>query len=295
MILKTFFLESELKTLKLSAFIIFTSLTMSGCVSIDYENKRDQEILRSTLKQTSERHKKAADSLIEGKVHFIQNFATNSAVKMRSSAEVTDSASLMNEWKSAKTSIGLKTKANGVCTIHFSGPMTKQAETAFYEVAKFALSQRCDDVLLKLYSSGGLIEVGVGIGLTAHKLGWKTMAWNPGNSRQACISSCAIAYLGGKTRYYWNPTLIPTDIGFPFFHQASREINGKKVCITDPKDQVYSIIKSYLNIVFPEDPLLMMSKIVTISCAESNVISRREQLRDYFRDTYTTTVYEKYR
>lgn len=269
-----------------SIFIVIVHIiwaaSLSGCVSLAYQQPDNVSKLKTKLDESPSGDKQMAAEFIERKLKFIKTISTNKDILETESISV----------NGAK--IWIKTKDNGVCTIYFSGQMTSQSELAFYQVAKFALSHKCKDVLLKLSSGGGLVNVGIGIGLTANNFGWSTVAWrtNPYdlNNILSCRSACGLAYLGGKKRYSWTFSM-GSDAGHVGLNQFSRG----NVCIVDPSDYSYTLLDKYLNVVFPEDPTLMMGKILNESCKRANyTFSPLEKLSAFFPDKYTHAIFEKY-
>ena len=258
---------------------IFWAASLSGCVSLAYQEPENISKLRANLDRAPSINKQKAADEIEKKIKFIKSIPTN--------RDISETASItVNEAK-----IWIKTKDNGICTIYFSGQMTSQSEQAFYQVAKFALSKKCNDVLLKLSSGGGLVTAGIGVGLTANNFGWSTVGWKTNLSDVlSCRSSCGLAYLGGKTRYSWTFNTA-NDVGLIGLHQFSRG----NVCLVDPSDYSYVLLDKYLNVVFREDPTLMIGKILNEPCNQTQyAISVPEKLYKYFPDKYTYSIFTKY-
>jgi len=271
-------------------FFLLLALTFFvGCVSKDYQTDARIAQLQDKLSQTEDLKIQNANKFIEQKIKFIEGIRDNPKIVMSDNVDI---AKNKNE---IEASVKLKIKKNGICTIFFQGEMSAKSEQAFYQVVKYALKNGCSDVLLKLNSNGGLVNVGVAIGLTTNKLGWNSLAWKTDESFQDCVSSCAIAFLGGRERYQWSRNFLSDD-GFVFFHQISYVDKGKKLCITDPTNYSYTLINSYLRIVFPENPILMMGKILNEPCDSANyAISNNEILQKYLKSKYTNEVYEKYK
>jgi hypothetical protein len=284
----------EMKNLWFSVGLCTINFLLCGCASTKYQEAYSLSELAKRIDQAPIENKQSASRFIEQQTQYILSLEKNDKVKSQAYISITHPSKLQEK----KTEIWVKTKNNnGVCTIHFYGSMPEGTEYAFYKVAKYAIQQKCTDVLLKLSSSGGSLRTGIAIGLSAKIFGWSTLAWRADDGQiSACVSACAIAYLGGKKRYVYSGFSLQSDIGFVFFHQLSKLENEIKKCITDPSDQGYTLLNAYLSEVFPENTTLVMGKILNEPCNTANQnIGVQEILSSYFRDKYTSEIFQKYK
>jgi hypothetical protein len=293
------------KSQKLFLYSFLLSL-VAGCamVQTEYQNQENLNGLQKEIDQAPAKEKGIADKFITKKIKFIDEIANNKNITGISSVSFKDEKNR----KGQTTEIWAKVKKDGICTVYFSGPMSKRSEDEFYKVVKYTLQNQCSDVLLKLSSPGGIGLVGIAVGLTARKLGWNTVAWrglyrkNP----QDCVSACSIAFLGGNKRFLKGNLF--GDISHILFHQASRQVadEQEQICVSDPKDITYLVFYKYLQIVAPENPLLLLGKVLSIPCSytisgssysgrvEPQWITPKETLWNYFKDEYTSDIEYKY-
>jgi len=275
---------------------------LPSCASLEYQNPDTVARLDEMINQAPQARKYAARVTIERILEGVQSLSKSSTSiqnlphsPIRFGFSATDTL----DGKLVFTNITAEINESGNCKVLYQGGFGASATAAFIKAVGVVKSYPCQETLVKLSSNGGNMMEGIRVGLIIRQNKWSTLAWKD-NSRntRACVSSCAIAFLGGRNRYsHSNNFMDFSDAGHLFFHQIGAVEEGNKKCIDNPQELQPLIVYEYFKEVLPDASTLMLGKLLDESCKTADsAVTLHELLEKHVNTSrYTTEIYNRFK
>lgn len=275
-------------------------IAIAGCVSTNYREPENIRKLESQINQSpiATRNRAESDFNFVHSVATQRNRGTLPNLPLPNSREVTN-FDAQDESEAGETEISRASavvKPDGACSIYFQGYLGKNSSEAFFKAGEVIKRYPCTGTLVKLRSNGGLIVSGIAIGILIRESGWDTVVWQKTNSITSCVSSCALAYLGGNRRFK-GALFTLTQSGNIYFHQPSEQKDTRTLCHSDPKEYANLLLYEYFKYVMPESSLMLLGKVLNESCDTSNyaVTIHEELYSKIFNAHYDLEIERKFR